>query len=474
MRTLPTTHGIGRIALAALFSLGLATTARGQCPQGGLSGSVDTCTEDGGQPAGSAFDQPCDVYLCAKPAGGGPSSGLPAGEYVFQITDPSGATLLSLDGPQNGVLTKATKQGGFTAYAGSHQTAGQGASADLRVQLCPFTATPNPGGVYKVWLTPRDCYESGKGTFGFLPSKSKTHTFKVSGAPVAEGASLVIERFCDSDADGSPAGETFQSGVRYMVSVSSIDDGQPFEVTTGDAGAGTTRLEDIPVPATYAVQELVPGASEAGCFWWGTTPAFAATAGAPSAASFTGSLEADELVTLSFGAAPVRAATDGMDRRDFLTGQGRKLLRAHDPQWRQWLEEADLVEADGSEFHLPGREFRFAYAHFAAWLQSKRSPNAAHILSTEAALTLLAERLGALDPHRVRVLRPDMATGLGTNTTTPRQLVEAAEAMIAADGQTPAGDRNAVAQIRLRDALAGINTRALPLLNEGCCEPVYP
>jgi hypothetical protein len=86
----------------------------------------------------------------------------------------------------------------------------------------------------------------------------------------------------------------------------------------------------------------------------------------------------------------------------------------------------------------------------------------------------LAEHFGALDTGRVRVLRPDMGACLDLNAATPGELLARAEAGIAADGFTPAGDRNAVGQKCLRDALAGVNTRALPLLNERCCEPVYP
>jgi hypothetical protein len=469
-------RGIGRRAhaLGLLVSLAFCAPAWGQCPNGGLSGTISACTADGSTPSGDAFDQACDVYLRAAQSGGGPKSGLPAGEYVFQVTDPSGSTLLSLAGPQNGVLVVASGQGGFSSYTGSHQTTGDGAKGELRVQVCPFASTPNPGGVHKLWLTPRDCYEAGRGAFGFLSSKSKTHTFKVTGAPPPAVASLVIRRFCDSDADGDGAGELLQDRVRYMVSVSSIDGGQPFQVVTGSAGKGMARLDGIPTPADYSVVELVPGTSLPDCWWYGTVPALATTSASPKPAGFTGTLGAGALATLTFGAACVCQATDGMSRFDYLLPSTAAQLEADDPQWRNVIDDAQFVTADGSAYSVPAGTFRDAYADFSAWLLSDGSPNAAYRLSTEAAAALLAEYLGALDADVLRVVRPGTAACLGRNTVTARGAVSTSEALIATDGFTPPGDRNAVDQECMLKALEGLNSKALPVVSGRCCEVSYP
>jgi hypothetical protein len=426
MRALHTWRDPGQVAcaLAALLALGGLAPARGQCPPGGLSGSISTCTEDGGQASGDAFDHACDAYLRAGQGGGGPGggpkAGLPPGDYLFQVTDPSGSTLLSLDGPANGVLSVAAGQGGFSSYAGSHQAAGDGAAGTLRVQLCPVAATPNPGGVYKVWLTRADCYEAGEGTFGFHPSRSKTHTFKVTGAPPAPRAAVVIRRFCDGDADGDAAGEPLQDGVRYMVSISTVDGGQPFAARTGSDGPGTARIDAIPTPATYTVCELVPAVVEPDCAWYGIVPVFAVTAGSGAPACYTGTLGAGDVATLEFGAACVCPATDGLSRWAFLTPEGEQLLEDDDPRWRHVLADAQLVEADGSRFTLPRGSFRDAYATFARWLKSDGTANTAYALSTEVAAMRLAEHFGALDTGRVRVLRPDMGACLDLNAATPR------------------------------------------------------
>ena len=60
--------------------------------------------------------------------------------------------------------------------------------------------TPNPGGEYKVWMTKVSDYDTTmtKGSFGFIPSKSKTDNFKVV-APV--------DTVIDSDHDGIPDSE---------------------------------------------------------------------------------------------------------------------------------------------------------------------------------------------------------------------------------------------------------------------------
>jgi hypothetical protein len=474
MRTLTSIQAAGPLGLALIAALAAADDARAQCPSGNLGGKIETCAEDGSSLPADSFDQACDVYLRATASGGGPQSALPAGDYVFQVTDPSGATLLSQAGPQNGVLSVSSGQPGFTAYSGSHQTAGSGALADLRVQLCPMAPTPNPGGVCKVWITPLGCYEPGKGAFGFQTSKSKTLTFKVTGSAPPQSASLVVRRFCDSDADGGDAGERMQNGVRYVVSISTVGAGLPFELLTGTAGPGTARLDDIPVPATYTVCELVPGAGEEDCWWYGTVPGFAGTSGEPPAACFSGALDADETETLSFGAACVCRAHDGMSRSDFLGRSGRALLRSHDPQWRDLLDAAELVTADGSPFTVPAGNFRGAFGHFAAWMDSDGSPNTAHSLSTEAAATLLAEHFGALDTRMSRVLRPGQAACLRLPTATSRDLLARAEAQIRSDAFTPVGDRTAVEQGCLRDALAGVNTNAAPILNDHCCASVYP
>lgn len=149
------------------------------------SGAVFTTTEDGTQVNANVFQYEWDVYLDGGPGANAPAdaAALPAGDYVFQVTDPNGTTLLSLDPSEcrlfhvdeSGLISGVGDPGGCghaTGYDVDHGAA--------TVQLAPFDQTPNAGGVYKVWVTPQEQFDPAGGKYhGFTPSASKTDVFKV-------------------------------------------------------------------------------------------------------------------------------------------------------------------------------------------------------------------------------------------------------------------------------------------------------
>ncbi|MCE5198937.1 MAG: hypothetical protein ABFD54_14415 [Armatimonadota bacterium] len=108
------------------------------------------------------FDK-CDVYLNGGPANRN-DPGLPYGQYYYQVTDPSGVTLLSTADITQRLVTVGS-DGRFVEC----------------VQICPFDDTPNNGNEYKVWLTKCEDYDPYDltSTFGFKADKSKTDNFKV-------------------------------------------------------------------------------------------------------------------------------------------------------------------------------------------------------------------------------------------------------------------------------------------------------
>jgi hypothetical protein len=121
---------------------------------------------------------------------------LPPGTYVFQVTDPSGKTLLSQDAAQcrefvvgaQGFITGVVATGCQHALGTDLD---HGADGAVTVQLIPYADTPNPGGEYKVWATPIGsftCSLTGPdcgGNHGFDPDQSKTDNFKIkSKSPV--------------------------------------------------------------------------------------------------------------------------------------------------------------------------------------------------------------------------------------------------------------------------------------------------
>jgi hypothetical protein len=168
-----------------------------------VSGAIFTTDKYSSFVNGNVYDFMDDVYLNGGPRPNAPctAAGLPAGDYYFQVTDPSGSHLLSTDSVD---YRRVTVSGGLIIAATTVNT-GVGKCMGLNpynitVQLAPFMPTSNPGGEYKVWMTKVIDYDTTmtKGSFGFIPSKSKTDNFKVV-APVSNDA--------DSDQDGIPDSE---------------------------------------------------------------------------------------------------------------------------------------------------------------------------------------------------------------------------------------------------------------------------
>lgn len=186
--------------LGLLLVLGPASVwAGGSAP----SGAIFTTLPDGSEVNFNIYSSKDLVYLDGGPGPGAPvtAAGLDDGTYVFQVTDPPGKTLLSTDAAKcreltvsGGIITAVVAAGGC-----EHKTGLDIDHGATTVQLMPYLDTPNPGGVYKVWVTLEsnylagctslghanglalvDCgYKAGVAVHGFIPSASKTDNFKV-------------------------------------------------------------------------------------------------------------------------------------------------------------------------------------------------------------------------------------------------------------------------------------------------------
>ncbi len=143
----------------------------GHLAQAGVSGAIFTTTVDGTVVNANQYSSKCAVYLDGGPGPHAPAkaAGLPDGDYYFQVTDPSGAVLLSTDPVSNrrfhvsgGIITAFTGTGGSPHPTGIDQDhASLGAiTLQLATSDCPtdFLTTPNTGNVYKVWATPVASY----------------------------------------------------------------------------------------------------------------------------------------------------------------------------------------------------------------------------------------------------------------------------------------------------------------------------
>ena len=193
---------MNRIVLLSTLLVLSSTLASSTAHAAKVSGAIFTTTANGNAVNANHYDSKCAVYLNGGPGPNAPAkaAGLPDGDYYFQVTDPSGKTLLSTDPVSNrrfqvlgGVIIAYTGVGGPIHPTGISQDHPELGSITIQLANtdCPadYLDTPNEGGVYKVWATPvgdfvgnpanvdNDC---GGGCFhGFQPSKSKTDNFKV-------------------------------------------------------------------------------------------------------------------------------------------------------------------------------------------------------------------------------------------------------------------------------------------------------
>lgn len=163
---------------------------------GGGSGAIFT-TDVTGVPVNlNHYDSKPEVYLNGGPGINAPNeaAGLEPGTYSFQVTNPNGKVLLSEDAvacrqftiDASGVIQ--TVLAGPTCTTGAHVKGADLEDDGITVQLFPFADTPNPGGVYKVWVTlTSDLNCNGQGNRNcFVPRWSKTDNFKVNANAIVE------------------------------------------------------------------------------------------------------------------------------------------------------------------------------------------------------------------------------------------------------------------------------------------------
>ncbi len=193
--------GALRILVALITLLSVLVMGAPPAAAHAPSGAIFTTLPDGSAVNFNIYDSKDDVYLDGGPGIQAPqtAAGLDDGTYVFQVTDPSGKNLLSLDEARcrqftvsNGVID------GVVATGCEHATGFDVDHGAVTVQLMPYADTPNPGGVYKVWVTEVgdflagcaqfgvangldvvDCGNRGGNRHGFVPAHSKTDNFKV-------------------------------------------------------------------------------------------------------------------------------------------------------------------------------------------------------------------------------------------------------------------------------------------------------
>lgn len=155
-----------------------------------VNGALYTTLSDGSEVNFNIYADKSDVYINGGPGKGAGTNArglVPDGTYVFMVTDPSGKEILSTD---PAACRQVEVSGGIVVGATGpcpHVEGGLQAGGATAVQLMPYNDTPNPGGEYKVWLTPLASYACdlslvtcAAGKHGFINSESKTDNFKVN------------------------------------------------------------------------------------------------------------------------------------------------------------------------------------------------------------------------------------------------------------------------------------------------------
>jgi hypothetical protein len=244
-------RSLGRWGLASFFVVGVAASGYAQVP-----GAIFTTLSDGTRVNANIYQAKCGtagVWLDGGPGPNAPqgAAGLPDGDYYFQVTDPSGKTLLSTDPVMNRQFNVTAGIISGLSGSGNHNTGVDVDHSATTVELCPFNDTPNPGGVYKAWVTPVGDFKGDptkvdnacrNGCFhGFIASLSKTDNFKVKAG--AGGSCLEILKVIDADQDGRI------NGPDYLVN---------WPVTLTDPlGTTNTFFTGTVKECTFA--QLVPG-----------------------------------------------------------------------------------------------------------------------------------------------------------------------------------------------------------------------
>lgn len=200
---------IATTLLLVAFAVAFGSTAIAQVS---MNGKIYTSNSDGTTVNGNIYATKDQVYVNGGPQHEQQNGISPDGTYYFQVTDPSGAVLLSSDditcrqlvvsgGRVVGIplgSPPATCTTGYHAIGVPDPSSGQ-----TPVQLIPYADTPNPGGEYKVWATPVQDYvgvggscPNGNNRQGFCDNNSATDNFKVRKPGVAD---ITVCKFNDEN-----------------------------------------------------------------------------------------------------------------------------------------------------------------------------------------------------------------------------------------------------------------------------------
>ena len=305
------------------FLIALIASGFGSLGQAQVSGSIHST--DGNGSGQNIFKSKKSVYLSTVNCSTGLS---PDGVYVFQVTDPSGAVLLSLDDISR---RRFEVKGGLIdgVLAPGHATKnGPCGSGSKIIKLAEFDTTPSNSGEYKIWVTREEDYTDpslipGVGFHGFLADASKTDNFKVKGGKPTDQTVIHGTVFYDFQDDGifDPQQEHEVPLAGWRVE---IDSGGATTVTYTGADGNYEFIRDMDgSPHVLASVAPPPGfVGTVGGRWLDTTPRQVAVfADAPE-------------IVVDFGNVFLINTQELATSKGYWHNQGKAELQACDPEWR--------------------------------------------------------------------------------------------------------------------------------------------
>ena len=269
-RTIIVLFALVAMSAASVFVFQLKASATG------FNGSIYTTTFAGQSVNENIYPSKDAVYLSGGPQNPN-ASGLPDGTYYFQVTDPSGATLLSTDlAVCRQLIVAFGRVAAAEGPACQHSTGIPNSSNDsVPIKLAPFGDTPNSGSEYKVWLI-RQVASTTIAADGmhinFNPSNAKTDNFKVLFVPCLNCAPTSLlggRKFYDANANALfDDGEVPVEGVQILVIAGATSE----VVTTDESGIWSLT---VPTGSEYFIGEFIPFTgpdSAPGSYWQQTSP----------------------------------------------------------------------------------------------------------------------------------------------------------------------------------------------------------
>jgi hypothetical protein len=275
-----------------------------------VTGGIYTTNSDGSVVNGNIYASKDLVYLSGGPENKNAAGLSPApGFYYFQVTDPSGATLLSQDDIKCRVVyvNSLGRVDGIPGTDGSSATAGgfgtstcyhQNGSKDdangaLPVQLIPYADTPNSGGEYKAWMTPVADYGEAcapnHGSYGFCDSDSKTDNFKIKASGVAY---VTVCKFNDQNGDGIQQ-STEPLIPHWPITATGVD---------GDTGSGVLTQTDDTGCVSFSVSDITSNGTQTVTLTEGTQgPDWTQTAPATGQCTLAGAVNQADTCNVSGG-----------------------------------------------------------------------------------------------------------------------------------------------------------------------------